>query len=228
MSFLSRRTGVACLLAGPVAVGIYFDAVVMGAWLTPGYSHLADPIIGLMIEKGAGATIVTALFAIYNALLAVFALGLAEALSERDARYPSGAPGLVLLVAASGIGLLAYPMDAIGTPGTLLGAIHIALAATASVGSMLAMLSVAYSLATASRALAIYSLASMQAVFASGAFAAVAAAWGSPMMGLAERITIAAFLQWILVLWVALRGPFERSEPSDRFHLSHAGRPADR
>lgn len=189
------------LLAGPIATGVYIDAVVIGGWLTPGYSHIAESISGLMIGDPTATTIVTSLFVIYNGLLAVFGIGLAGGLADRGARYPLLAPVLILVTAAAGFGMLFFSTDPIGAPVSFAGATHIVLAGLASVATMLAMLSVALSLtARGSRATAIYSLASMQTVFASGAVAAVAASWGSPLMGLAERVTIGAFLQWVLVL----------------------------
>ena len=54
------------------------------------------------------------------------------------------------------------------------------------------------------QALAWYSYTSFAVIAVAGAWAATAASELSPLMGLAERIVIAAFLQWLLVIALVL------------------------
>ena len=54
------------------------------------------------------------------------------------------------------------------------------------------------------RTFARYSYVSFAAIFVAGIWAATAAAELSPVMGLAERVVIGAFLQWLLAMAVAL------------------------
>lgn len=56
------------------------------------------------------------------------------------------------------------------------------------------------------RGYAIYSFVTLAVVFITGGAAAAGAAVGSPLMGLLERATIGAFLQWVFVMaWKMLR-----------------------
>jgi len=55
--------------------------------------------------------------------------------------------------------------------------------------------------------LAWYSYASFVVIAVAGIWAATTASDLSPLMGLAERVVIAAFLQWLLVIAVTLARP---------------------
>lgn len=194
------------LLAGAAAPLVYVFAVVLGGWLTPGYRHTAAPISALIMADAPAASVVGPLFIAYNVLVIVFAAGLTPAF--RRVGVPiSPLPSLVLvLTGLAGLAIGVYPMDPIGAAVTRTGAIHIGLSAVASLATMLAVLIVALPLRRrpAWRRLAGYSLASLVVIFSSGGLAAMAAARGSAVMGLWERMTIGTFLLWMMALALVL------------------------
>jgi RsiW-degrading membrane proteinase PrsW (M82 family) len=57
------------------------------------------------------------------------------------------------------------------------------------------------------RAFAIFSFFSLAAIFLSGLWAAATAVQLSPIMGLAERVTIGIFILWLLAFSLRLIGP---------------------
>ena len=204
------------LVAGVLAPLTYAAAVVLGGWLTPGYSHLAEPVSALIMENAPAAAALDPIFTVYNALMVVFAVALGRAFRGSGVALRVIAPALLALTGLTGILMGFYPMDAIGDPLTYGGRVHIWLAGIASAASMLTVLLVALPLRRhpAWRRFAGYSLISFIVIFFSGAFAALAAARLSPVMGLWERVTIGAFLLWVLVL--ALRLMARRSAPAAR------------
>ena len=196
------------MLAGVVAPTVYVAAVVIGGWLTPGYSHVAGPVSALIMRDAPAAWALDPLFTVYNALLIVFAVGLREAFRERGAAIGLVAPTLLAIAGLVGMLTVFYPMDPIGVPLTRGGAMRNWLAGVASVATVLAVLFIALRLRRnpAWRRFVGYSLISLIVIVFTGGLAAALAAHPSPVMGLWERITIGAFLQWVLVLGLILVG----------------------
>jgi hypothetical protein len=154
------------------------------------------------------------IFTAYNALVIVFAVALARAFRGGGLALRLVAPALLALTGLAGILIGFYPMDPMGAALTYAGKVHIWLSAFASLATMLVVLLVALPLRQdpAWRRFSGYSLISLIVVLCSGAFAALAAARASPVMGLWERVTIGAFLQWMFVLALAL--VFRRKVPN--------------
>jgi len=98
-----------------------------------------------------------------------------------------------------------FPMDPRGSAATFAGTMHIVAAGLCSLAIMLALLfgARAFTSVPGGRGYALYSYITLAIVFLTGALAATSAATGSALMGLAERVTIGAFLQWVFL--VALR-----------------------
>ena len=194
------------LLAGVFAPLVYLAAVVLGGWLTPGYSHLAEPVSALLMADAPAVAWLDPLFTVYNALVVMFAFALWRAFGDRGLAARLIAPALLALTGLAGIFMGFYPMDPLGAPLTDAGRVHVWLAAIAALAAMLAMAFVAVPLRRdpAWRRFGGYALVSLIVMAAAGAFAALAAARASPVIGLWERVTIGAFLQWMLVLTVAL------------------------
>lgn len=199
------RTGL-LVLAGVVAPLIYAAAVILGGWLTPGYSHLAQPVSALIMARAPAATVLQPLFTLYNALLIAFAFALAGALRGHGRVLTLLVPALLVLIGLAGILMLVYPMERPGAPLTYFGKVHLWLAATISVASLLAVLFCGLALRRDPlwRRFSGYSLISFIVMFFAAAFAGLAAARLSGVMGLWERLTVAAFLQWVFVLALVL------------------------
>ena len=196
------------ILAGILAPLLYAATVVLGGLLTPGYSHVADPISAL-IQSGAPAKpILDLLFTAYNLLLIGFGLGLSAVFAERGERISPLAPAMLALIGALGLVMAPLPMDPIGAALTVRGTAHIVIAGLQSLSTIAAILALAVSLRRypAWRRFSAYSLVTLAILLLSGGLAAWAVAHRSPLTGLAERVTIGAFQQWIFVLAVRLSG----------------------
>jgi len=199
------------LLAGPAAAVAYGVAVVLGGLLRPGYSHVSQAVSELLEVGAPNKAALNTLFLAYNVLTAVFSLGVFRAgANDKSRRALASAAATVLLAGAVvGFTTVFFPQDVPGTPATVTGGMHIALAALSSLSSMAAILLVCLWLRnrSAARGYAVYSLVTLIVVFVTGGVAAATTAAGIPINGLAERLTIGAFLQWMFVLGLGLPSP---------------------
>jgi len=182
-------------LFGLSAPLIYAMTVLVGAALRPEYSHLRDPISSLMAIGSPNLLLINVLFAIYNLALLMFGLGWWA--SEKKSSATRLAALMIAAVGFLGLVLTLYPQDQIGSPVTAGGATHIAISGITALLTMLAMLLRGSAERAGSRAMSVYSFASVAFVFVTGGLAAVGIAHGWPLAGLFERFTIGGFLQWI-------------------------------
>ena len=201
---LSRRIA---LFAGVAAPMVYVATVAFGAAQRPGYSHVSNAISEL-VEAGQGAGL-QPFFLTYNVLVIIFAFALCADPGCPNRRLDIGA---FMLGFGGALGLLMafFPMDPRGSPATFPGLVHLVIAGAMSISSMACLLCFALGWRTQadSKARLIGTLASLAVVFVSGALAAFLAANGSPLMGLFERVTIGAYLIWMLAVAVdTLRRP---------------------
>jgi hypothetical protein len=196
------------ILGGVAAPIVYVLAVVVGGLLTPGYSQIEGPISALAMNGAPAAYTVVALFALYNALLIAFAFTLRDALRPSGVRPSFLGPVALAVIAIVGVLMLVYPMDPLGAPSTETGRLHVFFSGIAGLSSMAAVLAMAVALGrhAAWRRFSLYSYVTLVVIVASGIWAASTASALSPDLGLAERVMVGAFLQWLLALAVALLG----------------------
>lgn len=187
------------LVMGVVAPIVYVGAVITGGAIQPGYSHMAEPISAL---TATGGFRINALFGLYNVLL----IGFSVFVITQPGRANFGfrvAGWLMMLLGSIGLALWAFPMDMPGASVTTSGAIHIGLAALASIASMAAITAGALGWRDmGARTAEVSSWIALAVVVATGGLAAFAAMSGWSTVGLLERLTIGGFLAW--VLWSAL------------------------
>jgi hypothetical protein len=203
-----RRYLLGCGLLAPL---VYAGTVILGGLLRPGYSHSAHAISELIATGAPNTLLLIPLFTLYDILLAAFGAGLLLTVNASpDARgRRSGAWGALALVAAGLLGVvmnLFFPQDPGGPPVTFAGTVHVVLAGVLSLGTMLAIVCMGLWLRhlPGLRAYWRYSLISLAVVFISGGLGAAAIAAGSSYLGLVERITIGAFIQWVFVMALKL------------------------
>lgn len=186
-------------LFGIIAVLVYVVAVVLGGLLRPGYSHLSQAVSELIATGAPNKPLLDGLFIAYNGLLIVFAWAVGMSI-RGDRRLPVA--GAVVLAVVGALGLVMtiwFPMDPRGAVPTTIGTIHLVLAGALSLGSIVAILFIALGLPDRGPWW-VYCMVSAVLVFLSGGFAAWTASQGNPLMGLAERITIGLFLQWVAAM----------------------------
>ena len=208
---MSRRYLLICGLLAPL---VYVGAVILGGLLRPGYSHVAHAISELIAAGAPNTTLLNPPFTLYDILLAAFGVGLLLTVrahpEQRGTR--SGSVGAFALIVSGLLGVLMnlfFPQDPGGPPVTFTGTVHVMLAGVLSLGTMLAILSTCLWLRQAPglRAYWRYSLASLALIFISGGLCAAALATSSPYLGLVERVTIGAFIQWVFVMALKLAAP---------------------
>jgi len=194
------------LLAGIAAPLIYAAIVAYGAALTPGYTHVANAISELTQPGAPGKELLDPLFAFYNVLILIFALGLHGAFRQRGIDLARGCSVAIAATGLAGLLMWAFPQDPVGSPATATGIGHIVLASVESLGSLFAILLMAMSLRRhpAWRGFVLYCYATLAVVAVSGVAAALAAATRSNFMGLVERVTIGFFLLWVLATGLTL------------------------
>jgi hypothetical protein len=195
----SRALDLAGLALGVVAPIIFAAAVIWGATLVPGYSHVTDFISSLTQSGRTGTEPVEWLFLGYNGFLLVFA----TLCLRRLARSREWAMTFILLIVIAALGILMIPLrqDPVGDPITTAGIVHLVLAGLASLFSMGAIwfAGLAWRKTKDGEGLALFSFICLAIVFASGLLAASGAAGGWPFTGLLQRVTIGTFLIWMIV-----------------------------
>lgn len=174
-------------MAGVAAPLLYLVAVLAGSVATPGHDPVAMPISALM-AGGTGPAWLYGLLLAYNLAILVFGLSL---------RIPSTRLSL-LASAVVGIGMLVYPMDVIGAPMSLAGAVHLVLAGVASLASLVAIGGGALHFRRRQDGRRAWlSCLALGFVLLTGLLTAMGTAAGWPVAGLLERMTIGGFLIWV-------------------------------
>jgi hypothetical protein len=191
-------------LLAPAGVAVYVVAVILGAALYPGYSHLADTISSLTNPTAPNLGLMNALFAVYNLCCLLFGIGWA---ADRGAGTRLTRATAIMISAAGLLGLVMYffPQDPMGGDISARGSVHIAIAGAMSLLTMVLIVlrGLGELREPGSRGRAVYSFVSVGVVFVTGGCAAVGVAEGWAVGGLLERLTIGAFLQWLAVQGIA-------------------------
>lgn len=188
--------------SGLIAPIIYIFTVVLGGALWPGYSHARQPISELSMASAPKLALMDALFLAYNTLLFIFAVGVLR-LATREQNAPLKVSGVFLVVCAlSGMAMAFFRQDPIGAPATFSGTMHLALAAVASLSTILAIFFGAAGLGRMeeTRSLRLFSRLMGLAVVVTGGLAAAGTSLFPQVFGILERLTIGAFMLWLMVI----------------------------
>lgn len=195
------------LLSGIFAPIVYVGTVILGGAIRPDYSHIAQPVSDLIASGAANKALLDPLFAIYNILVVMFAVGLLLSIRSeaQSKRIRLGSIGAVILVLEGLFGFITlfFPEDAGPiSEMTSTGQMHIVFAGLSSVTTMVTMLLIGIWLRSVAslKRYGVYSFISLLVVFVAGGLAAVSVANHSPLGGLIERITIGGFIQWLFVI----------------------------
>lgn len=193
------------MLCGTIAAVIYAGTVILGALIRPGYSHLADAISELVAYGAPNRFLLSSLFLIYNLLLVAFGIGLFLEVKDRSRGRRSGFMGsqALILVGLAGLSMeLAFPQDPGGTPATFAGMMHLVMAGVASLGTMVAIVFLAFWFRnfSALKHYVTYSWISVAIILISGGLSVAAMANYHPLFGLIERVTIGTFILWLFVI----------------------------
>jgi hypothetical membrane protein len=193
-------------LCGVGATLLYLATVILGGFLTPGYSHMAHAISELIGAGAPAKEVLDPLFIVYNFLVVGAGLGLLRTFDPAPRKIAAGGLLLVATGAAGVVLTLFFPMDPRGAAPTLPGIIHLVLSGIISLLTMASVLTagLGFRQLPGWAGLGTYSVVTTIIIFISGLSAAVAATQGLAVMGLLERITIGFFLQWVFVIGLRL------------------------
>lgn len=186
----------AVALSGAAAVAAYLGATILGAAVTPGYSHLADPISELTSAHAPHRASLAVGYVGYNLATGLFA-GALWRLAPRS-RTSAVAAALTVAGSLAGIGqVTAFPQDTPGEPATAVGAVHIGLAAVSALLTVgcIAVYARVFARDLGAARLASFSVRCAVVIVVTGPLAA--AAVGSSVTGAAERLPIGTFLVWL-------------------------------
>jgi hypothetical membrane protein len=197
------------MLCGVLAPTVYAVTVVLGGILRPDYSHISQFVSELIAAGAPNKTLLDPLFALYNLLTIAFGLGLVMTVrAASEMRKVSGTLSALVLVVEGVFGFVTvfFPQDPVGAPITSTGTMHIILAGLSSLTTMLSMLLLGlwFRKQPGLQSYGLYSFISVAFVFIFGGLAAVTGANRSPILGITERLTIGAFLQWLFVIALKL------------------------
>jgi len=202
---MPRRSLPGC---GVLSSLVYVVADILGASSWEGYGYASQSISELSAIGAPSRSLVLPLALAYDALLLAFGLGVCASTGRARALRVTGAS----LIAVAVFGLIAslwFPMHLRGGEQNLSDGMHIALTAMTVSCIVLAMASAAN---TAGRRFRVYTLVTLLLVMGFGALAAldgprVAEDLPTPMLGINERISVGAYLLWVIVLALALPRP---------------------
>jgi len=181
------------------AVGLYVGAAILGEILDPQYSQIRNAISELTGSLAPNRAVLAPIYIAYNLTLVGFAYAIFSA--TKGGTLFKVAVALFAIGGLSGIGQVTlFRMDSVGSATTAAGSIHIVLA---SVSSLLTVATAilygfAFRREPAFRGLSKYSFATAVLLFVSAP--AAVASIGTDVMGLFERITIGAFMLWVVVV----------------------------
>jgi MFS family permease len=196
------RVQASLLAASALGPGFFVAAVLLGGASRPGYSHLRDPVSSLTEAGSTGSPLIPLLFVLSALMTGLMAIVVVRRYRHRDRAF--AAAGILLLFDAAIAILLAtvFPQDPIGGALTATGIAHIVLVALSAFAIIGAIVLVGRRLPRAEQGFAgfgAYSTATIAAMLAGGLATPLILALGWPVLGLAERVTQAAYLQWFAV-----------------------------
>jgi len=195
----------ALLTCGILSSLLYVVMNILGAMRFEGYSITAQSVSELSAIGASSRPLWVALGIPYDVLVLAFGLGVfASAYGKRALRVAG-----CLLIAYAVIGLpwmLFAPMHLRGEAPTVSDTMHIVFA---MVTVLVMMVAIAFAAAALGKRFRFYSIATIALLLAFGALSGldgprIAANLPTPLLGVWERIDIALFLLWIVVLATAL------------------------
>jgi hypothetical protein len=190
-------------LCGMISPVLFVSMTILGGALRPGYSHIADTVSELFSPGAPNKRLLDVLHTTTAVLTVLFGVGVWRLVGERGHGLLLGRIGAGMIVTMGLVNVATatvFPQDAWGSDPTFPGEMHKILA------GVLALLSIASTLllgiwvrgAQIFPGFGIYSFISVGLIVLTGGFAVTQL--GSPIMGLTERITILAGLQWTFAL----------------------------
>lgn len=199
-------------LCGVIAPVLFVALTILGAAIRPGYSHMSDTVSELFSPGSPNKPLLDTLHTTFALLLTLFGIGVLQFVRRSGQSTLTGIIGASLYLTAGVLSIATatiFPQDPWGSPPTFAGQMHINLTGMVGLLSMLSILLLGlwFTRTKLFPGFGVYSLITVGIVILSVVF--FMAMVGSPIMGLAERITILVGFVWTFIL---ARWMFSRQE----------------
>lgn len=197
---MNRRFLYLCGLIAPV---LFVFTTILGGAIRPGYSHVSDTVSELFSPGSPNRLLLSALHTLFTVLLVLFGIGILKFVQRNESSKRIGIFGASAFIAMGALNILTatiFPQDAWGSPSTFFGEMHITLSGVISILSIMYILLIGiwFHRTGISLNFRTYSIATVVAVVLAAAW--FMASFGSPIMGLSERLTILVGFQWTFIL----------------------------
>lgn len=199
-----------CGMLGPA---IYVFAVVLGGFLWPQYSHIAQPVSDLLANGSPNKTLLDLIMVVYNLLTIAFGFGLLQFVrgGGLNRHEMIGRIGAWVLMAEGVFGIfdIIFAEDAAGPITAAIsstGILHIVFAGLCSISTILAILlnGIWFKNSSGLRGFGWYSFISVSIVFVTGGMTAYHVSNQTGFGGLFERLTMGTWLLWLFVVALTL------------------------
>lgn len=190
-------------LCGIIAPLLFVGLAILGGALRPGYSHLTDTVSELFSPGSPNKLWLDVLHTTYTLLLVLFSIGVLQFVRRSGRSTAPSVVGAVLFMAMALLTVTTatvFPQDPWGSPPTFPGEMHKIVSGVLSLLGLPAMVLLGTWLQRTGifPGFRIYSWITVVVVALAAGF--FMAQQGTPLMGLAERITILAGQQWTFML----------------------------
>jgi hypothetical protein len=174
----------------------------LGGALRPGYNHIVDSVSELLSPGAPYRILITGIDLIYGILHILFGIGVLQFILGSEPKAVIGNIGAWMIIGAglAIIGSAIFPQDAVGTPATIQGKIHLVLVFGALLPfSLLSTLFIGIWMHRTGimPGFATYTFISFGIMLILGGIGGSMA--GTPRMGLGERLSAIAIHQWLFV-----------------------------
>lgn len=185
-------------IAGPI---IYILAVIIGGMIRNDYNFLYNTISELTLANAPNLILMSAFFGIYNFSLVIFGIGALMDNEIAESKKYKAATLMLAIIGVMGLLLLFFPQDPRNAAVTFKGTMHIAIAGISSLLTLISVLLIGLNFRKVKKmkSFSIYSFISFIVILISGGAAAISVSSNSAFGGLFERITIFAFMLWLIV-----------------------------
>ena len=186
-----------------IAPVLFVFTTILGGAIRPGYSHISETVSELFSPGSPNKLLLDTLHTTFAILLVLFGIGILQFVQRSEQSSLQGITGAILYIVMGLVSVTTatiFPQDAWGSPPTFPGEMHKIMSGVVGLFSMLSMILIGTWLIRTriSPRFGTYSFVTVGVVILSTGFYIVT--MGSPIMGLAERITILVGFMWTFIL----------------------------
>jgi hypothetical membrane protein len=190
------------LLSGILGSLVFIFNVALGGIITPGYSHLRHAVSELTQAGAQHIVLLSAIFVLSAVLMLVFGVAVYRYHPHSHRRVALGGIFIALYAVQAVLLATVFPQDPIGAPMTTPGTLHLVFVGLSALCIVAAILLIGYGVDASAfhwRGFRLYSLLSLAVMLSSGACTPLLIANNIPLLGVVERMTQLAYLQWFVV-----------------------------